>query len=85
MNTMSYTSARAHLASTMQAVCDNHDPVIITRSNANPVVMMSLEDYQSIAETHYLLSSTKNAERLSESVDEIEAMIAAKKTKQKKK
>lgn len=85
METMSYTSVRANFASTMQKVCDNHDPVIITRSNAGPVVMMSLEDYQSITETHYLLSSTKNAERLSESIDEIEAMIAAKKSKNKKK
>ena len=46
MNAIPYTHARNHLAETMEKVCDDHAPVIITRRNQGSVVMMSLEDYQ---------------------------------------
>lgn len=71
METITYTSARANLAKTMQQVCDNHEPVIITRQQESPVVMLSLEDYQSLEETAYLLRSPKNARRLLESIAEL--------------
>ena len=73
MDTITYTSARGNLAKTMQKVCDDHSPVIITRKTSQPVVMMSLEDYQALEETAYLLRSPKNARRLLESVAELEA------------
>lgn len=76
MNILSYTSVRANLAKTMEQVCADHDPVVITRSNAEPVVMISLSDFESIQETQYLLKSPKNAERLIDAIDEIETMIA---------
>jgi antitoxin YefM len=57
----------------MEKVCDNHTPVIITRKNQRSVVMISLEDYQALEETAYLLRSPKNARRLLESVAELEA------------
>jgi antitoxin YefM len=79
METISYTAIRAQLAKKMLQVCENHTPLIITRSNAKPVVMMSLDDYAEIEETNYLLKSPANAARLSASVDEIELMIAQKK------
>lgn len=72
MDSITYTAARANLAATMDRVCENHEPVIITR-NEQSVVMMSLEDYNSIEETAYLLRSPKNAMRLLESIAEIEA------------
>ncbi len=71
MDTLTYTSARANLAKTMKQVCDDHSPVVITRKAAKPVVMMSLEDYQALEETAYLLRSPKNARRLLESVAEL--------------
>jgi antitoxin YefM len=64
MNALTYTDVRSNFASVMEQVCDDHEPVIITRSNKRPVVMMSLEDYESIEETLYLLRSPKNAQRL---------------------
>lgn len=70
---LTYSDARKNLASTMDKVCDTHDPVIITRRKAKPVVMMSLEDYNSIAETAYLLHSPANAARLRESIQAAEA------------
>lgn len=71
MDSITYTTVRANLAATMDRVCENHEPVIITR-NEQSVVMMSLEDYNSIEETAYLLRSPKNAMRLLESIAEIE-------------
>lgn len=73
MDTITYTSARSNLAQTMDKVCDDHSPVIITRKAAKPVIMMSLEDFQSLEETAYLLRSPKNARRLLESIAELEA------------
>jgi len=73
MNTITYTSARGNLAKTMEKVCDDHAPVVITRKTAQPVVMMSLEDFEALEETAYLLRSPKNARRLLESIAELEA------------
>ncbi len=72
MNTITYTSARGNLAKTMEKVCEDHAPVVITRKTAEPVVMMSLEDYEALEETAYLLRSPKNARRLLESIAELE-------------
>ena len=73
MDAITYTYARSHLAKTMEKVCDDHAPVIITRKNQRSVVMISLEDYQALEETAYLLRSPKNARRLLESVAELES------------
>ena len=73
MDTISYTKARKNLASTMEKVCDDHNPLIITRKSNRPVVMLSLEDYQAMEETAYLLRSPKNAKRLLESIVELES------------
>lgn len=55
----------------MDKVCDDHAPTIITRQNERPVVMMSLEDYNSIQETFYLVRSPANASRLIESIQQL--------------
>jgi antitoxin YefM len=73
MEAITYTHARSHLAETMEKVCDDHAPVIITRKNERSVVMISLEDYQALEETADLLRSPKNARRLLESMAELEA------------
>ncbi|MBU1629229.1 MAG: type II toxin-antitoxin system prevent-host-death family antitoxin, partial [Gammaproteobacteria bacterium] len=57
MKAISYSSARENLVNTMEDVCDNHEPLIITRKKSRSVVMMSLEDYNAIEETAYLLRS----------------------------
>ena len=73
MDTITYSSARSNLAQTMDKVCDDHAPIIITRKAAKPVIMLSLEDYQALEETAYLLRSPKNARRLLESIMQLEA------------
>ena len=72
MNAISYTAVRADLAKTMDRVCEDHEPVIITRNRDQAVVMISLEDYKAMEETAYLLRSPANATRLLESIAELE-------------
>ena len=72
MNAISYSNARATLATTMNRVCDNHEPIIITRSGEKAVVMLSLEDYEALEETAYLLRSPRNAQRLLQSIASLE-------------
>lgn len=72
MKAISYTAARSNLAKTMESICNDHEPVIITRKNERSVVMLSLEDYEALEETAYLLRSPKNMKRLIESISELE-------------
>lgn len=72
MNALPYSTARKNLVETMERVCDNHEPVIITRKGSRSVVMMSLEDYNSIEETGYLLRNPINAANLRESIKQYE-------------
>ncbi len=64
MNAITYSEARAQLPATIEKVCDDHDPVIITKKKEKSVVMISLEDYEAMQETAYLLRSPKNIQRL---------------------
>jgi antitoxin YefM len=72
MDTITYSDARTKLAATMKRVCENHEPVIITRQKEESVVMLSLEDFKALEETAYLLRVPQNARRLLESVAELE-------------
>ncbi len=73
MDTITYTSLRATLASAMDRVCDDHEPLIVTRNGAQSVVMLSLEDYQALEETAALLRSPANAKRLLAAVAQLKA------------
>ncbi|HEY0930733.1 MAG TPA: type II toxin-antitoxin system prevent-host-death family antitoxin [Gemmatimonas sp.] len=73
MDSITYSAARAKLADTMDRVCEDHEPVIITRGGEQAVVMMSLDDYKALEETSYLLRSPRNAQRLLESIAALES------------
>ena len=73
MDVISYTEARQHLAATMDQVVSDAAPLLITRQKAAPVVMMSLEEFNSMNETMYLLGNPANAEHLRRSIADIEA------------
>ena len=64
MDAITYSAARANLATTMDRVCNDHEALIITRNGEQSVVMLSLEDYQALEETAYLLRNPSNARRL---------------------
>ncbi len=72
MEAITYSSARQNMAKTMDSVCDDHAPIIITRKNKRSVVMLSLEEYNSLFETAYLLRSPNNAVRIFEAISELE-------------
>jgi antitoxin YefM len=72
MDSITYSKARTALASTMKKVCENHEPIIITRQKEDSVVMLSLEDFKALEETTYLLRVPANAARLLESIAELE-------------
>ena len=73
MDAITYSKARANLAKTMDRVCENHEPLIITRSGEASVVMLSLEDFKALEETAYLLRSPANARRLLASIAQLSA------------
>lgn len=56
----------------MEQVCNDHAPIAITRKGEGAVVMISMDDYQSLEETSYLLRSPKNLKRLISSINELE-------------
>ncbi|MEU2623603.1 type II toxin-antitoxin system prevent-host-death family antitoxin [Streptomyces sp. NPDC007157] len=72
MKTMTYSESRARYAEVLNSVTDDREEVVITRAGHEPVVIVSLEDYESLKETAYLLRSPANARRLLASIDELE-------------
>lgn len=74
MKTKSYSELRQNLASTLDSVTEDHEPVIITRDRGKPAaVLISLEDFASYEESRYLLQSPRNADRLLKAIAELEA------------
>ena len=71
MDAITYSSARANLAKTMDRVCEDHEPIIITRNGEQSVVMLSLDDFKALEETAYLLRSPLNAKRLLAAVSQL--------------
>ncbi len=73
MKAITYTAAREGLASTMDEVCRDRAPVLITRNRDQSVVMISLDDYEELQETAHLLRSPVNARRLLEAILSLES------------
>jgi antitoxin YefM len=73
MDTINYSTFRSNLASVLDKVNDDHLPVLVTRQNGKPAVILSLEDYNSYEETIYLMASPANARRLNKAISEVEA------------
>jgi antitoxin YefM len=73
MKIVTFSEARAGLKAVMDDVCTDSSPTVITRQSGEPVVMLSLADFNSIEETLYLLGSPKNASRLLVSFEQLKA------------
>ena len=73
MKTMSYTESRARYAEMLDGVINDREVVVITRAGHEPVVVVSLEDYESLKETAYLMRSPANARRLLDAMERLEA------------
>ncbi|MBL4568743.1 MAG: type II toxin-antitoxin system Phd/YefM family antitoxin [Flavobacteriaceae bacterium] len=72
MNVQTYSETRANFKAAIESVADRHEPLLITSKTAD-VVMLAREDFDSMQETMYLLSSRNNASRLMESIAQYEA------------
>lgn len=73
MKTMSYTESRARYAEVLDSVVNDREEVVITRSGHESVVIVSLEDFESLRETAYLMRSPANARRLLDAMERLEA------------
>lgn len=73
MKTLSYTESRAHYAEVLDSVVNDREEVVITRAGHEPVVLMSLADFESLRETAYLMRSPANARRLLDAMERLEA------------
>lgn len=73
MKTMTYTESRSRYAEVLDAVVNDREEVVITRAGHEPAVIVSLDDYEALKETAYLLRSPANARRLLASIDELES------------
>ena len=73
MKTMSYSESRANYAAALDSVLDDREEIVITRAGKDPVVILALDDYESLKETAYLLRSPANARRLLGSIERLEA------------
>lgn len=70
---VSYTNLRQNLSSHLDKVEQDRVELVVTRQNREPVVIVSLADWESMQETLYLLSNQANAARLLGSINELEA------------
>ena len=73
MDAVSYSDLRQNLKSFMDKVYNDHDPLIITRKNNENLVLISIDEYNSLMETNYLLSNEVNAEHLKKSIEQYES------------
>lgn len=80
MRTTSFSEFRRNLASTLDSVAEDHEPVVITRGRGKPsAVLMSIDDFASYEETRYLLQHPGNADRLLKAVAELEQGLGVEK------
>ncbi|HEY7008581.1 MAG TPA: type II toxin-antitoxin system prevent-host-death family antitoxin [Jatrophihabitantaceae bacterium] len=72
MKTLSYTESRARYAEVLDSVINDREEVVITRAGHEPVVIVSLADFESLRETAYLMRSPANAHRLLDAMERLE-------------
>ncbi len=73
MQTISYSEARSKFAAMLDQVNDDRAPLLITRQGGKPAVLVSLEDYEALDETAYLLRSPANARELRSAIERLDA------------
>lgn len=73
MKTMSYSESRRRYAEVLDSVVDDCEEVVITRAGKQAAVIVSLDEYQSLRETAYLMRSPANASRLLAAIERLES------------
>ncbi|WP_114167062.1 type II toxin-antitoxin system Phd/YefM family antitoxin [Exiguobacterium sp. TNDT2] len=72
MAAISFEKARNNLKQVLNQVHENSETMTIVRKNGRNAVIMSEQEYNQLMETMYLLQSPKNAERLFDSVRQLQ-------------
>lgn len=72
MNVVNYSELKKDLKGYLKKVQADQDILIVHRPKGKSVVILTLDEYNSFAETKYLLSSPKNAEHLAKSIKNVE-------------
>ncbi len=75
MEVLNYTEFRKNLAKSLNKVNDDAEIVVVSRSKGKNVVVMSLEEYNSLQETLHLISTPANRKRLEEAMKNAEEGI----------
>ena len=73
MKVVSFSEARGSLKTVLDRVVADADYTIVTRRDADDVVVMSLESFNSLMETVHLLKSPANAAHLERSIEQFRA------------
>ncbi|HXJ97448.1 MAG TPA: type II toxin-antitoxin system Phd/YefM family antitoxin [Gelidibacter sp.] len=72
METVNYTEFRSNLKHWFDKVINDVSDIVIKRKNGKDLVLISLDEYNSLKETTYLMTG-KNRDVLLESIKELEA------------
>ncbi len=72
MQAIVYSNARNNLRGLINKVCDDFDGYMISTKDNKTAVLISYDEYASMKETLYLMSSKANRKRLDEAVGQIE-------------
>lgn len=73
MQTIDSLDAATKLSGLIDSICSQNSRVGVRNENDNTVVLISLREFQSLAETAYLLGHPRNALRLVEAIVAFEA------------
>ncbi len=79
MRIINFSEARNRLKSILDQVVNDADYTVITRRDAEDAVVMSLDQFNGLMETVYLLQSPANVAHLQESIDQYRAGVAEEK------
>ena len=72
METIALSTFRETLKTSLQKVADNHEPMVVKRQRGDDMVVLSLEDFNAMQETLYLLGSAANTAHLLRSKQQLE-------------
>ena len=72
MKTVNFTELRKNLRSYLDGVINNTDTVVISRENGTAAVIISMDEYNAIKETEYIIQSPATMEAIRRASDELD-------------
>lgn len=80
MEVLTYSDARAQFKRVLDSAIHDENEVMVTRKNGEAVVVVSLDAWNAINETLYLLSSPRNASRLRSAIEQLDGGLGSERT-----